>query len=562
MFFGLFFAFSLSLQGRYKNGDTVVAYFGSLGFPDRPADAIRLKKLTAFRDMQVKNRIRYWSTIGDKLLGIHLKDVGIHLKIGEDQENIPIMEKTLSSHDVTSFKECIYAYYNYEIFVDDFLRYAEIGINTPSGPKLATKFEFTIIMQDNIINDVQIKLDDYIFVATDVKVQFRYSVKYQLVNPANKAIAKTDKTNNNKFQFPHSTHVNSVMAVLYILLIVSIYRQMMSDFDHKAIDLQDLTVSSDRSWKILHGDVFRSPTNSSLLYILASHGFCLAISAFSTFLYFSIKGVPRKSGTRVQIFLMIYVSLSTVSGWFATALSFMFAQKKWLRLVFGAGIIPNAIYLVMLIIFKIFTKPSSPFNLSAGNIITLLLFYFLPSLGFCILGGLIALKKRFAEISTKEVAVVPRIIPQQPWYTSTFFLCLIGSFAIGVVLIPEEFILFSEMWYGKNITSFVPLLHSIFVMLVISACFSIFITFMRLQHENYKWHWVSFLAPFCSLFVIFAYSVFFYSKKIQIKTKDGAAIFFAFSALFSLVCGFSCGGIGMYSSIIFTRAVFSSSKLD
>ncbi|EAY08425.1 hypothetical protein TVAG_354840 [Trichomonas vaginalis G3] len=560
MLFQLFFQIAFSLQGKYRNGDIVVAYFGNIGFPEKPAEAERLKRITAFRDLNINNKIRYWSTTGDKLLGIHLKDIGIHLRVNQPQQNVTIFKKILSPFDVTSFKLAVSSYYNYEIFLDDILKYYEIGRMTPGGPELATRMEFTVFLHDNCIVDFKVEMCEYQRIVTKMDLDFQYSVRYESIEKFNKTETKPRQK---YFENEKSVCLNIVLTILFILYVKSLYNQMMSDFEHSTqLDLQDLTFSADRGWKILHGDVFRSPKYSSLLFMLASHGLSLVISVIGTFGYCMAKGIPRKSGTRIQLFLFSYIAGNVLCGWFAAAISFLFSQKKWLRLVFGANIIPNIIYVGIIWSVKIFADESSPFALSVPNIIGLTIFYLLPSFGACIFGSIIALKERFADITAKEIAVVPRIIPKQPWYTTSFFLCFVSAIIIGIMMIPNQFILYQYLWKGKTAVTFSDLTSCVFCIFIVSGCLSIYNTFLRLHNESYNWQWISFLAPFSSFFIIILYSVFYFYFKIENMRHDGCVVYFAFTAFFSLVCGLSCGGIGVLTSTIFIRSVFSNSKLD
>jgi hypothetical protein len=107
-----------------------------------------------------------------------------------------------------------------------------------------------------------------------------------------------------------------------------IYRQLILDLSNADLDKFDWRRSSNRGWKILHGDVFRPPQRASSLVALNPHGaFVILLIVF-----FSVSPVGRTCNTAVLVYFVTAVS----GGAAAVSFGNSFGIQTWLWLAWGA----------------------------------------------------------------------------------------------------------------------------------------------------------------------------------------------------------------------------------
>lgn len=93
-----------------------------------------------------------------------------------------------------------------------------------------------------------------------------------------------------------------------------------------------------------------------------------------------------------------------------------------------------------------------------------------------------------APCRTKNIA---REIPPVAWYRTSFVRMLIGGFLPFSAISVELYYIFSTFW-GRDHYMLYGILTIVFIILLsVTACISIALTYFQLTAEDYRWWWQS-----------------------------------------------------------------------
>ena len=118
----------------------------------------------------------------------------------------------------------------------------------------------------------------------------------------------------------------------------------------------------------------------------------------------------------------------------------------------------------------------------------------------------------------------------------------------SVRVFVEVYLVLSSFWYFHYslVYSFLCLVFAL--LLVVSVCVSILATYLLLNAEDHRWHWLSFFSSAASSGYIGLYSVYYFYAKTNMEGAVQTSMFFGYVALallsLSLITG-SIGSIGL-----------------
>ena len=100
------------------------------------------------------------------------------------------------------------------------------------------------------------------------------------------------------------------------------------------------------------------------------------------------------------------------------------------------------------------------------------------------------------------------------------------------------------------------------ILAVTCAEISVVMCYFQLCSEDYNWWWRSFLTSGSSAGYLFAYSVLYFTTKLEIVGFVPSLIYFSYMALVAFTFFLVTGSIGFLSSLWFVRKIFASIKVD
>jgi transmembrane 9 superfamily protein 1 len=121
-------------------------------------------------------------------------------------------------------------------------------------------------------------------------------------------------------------------------------------------------------------------------------------------------------------------------------------------------------------------------------------FCFLVGFPLTILGGIFGKNwsSNFdAPCRTKNIA---REIPEVAWYRSNFVRMLIGGFLPFSAISVELYYIFSTFWGREQYMLYGILTIVFLILLSVTACISIALTYFQLASEDYRWWWQSIIS--------------------------------------------------------------------
>ncbi|KAG6475979.1 hypothetical protein ZIOFF_062243 [Zingiber officinale] len=359
--------------------------------------------------------------------------------------------------------------------------------------------------------------------------------------------------------------VNSLMIVLFLsgmvamIMLRTLYRDISK---YNQLETQE-EAQEETGWKLVHGDVFRPPTNSDLLCVYVGTGVQFFGMLLVTML-FAVLGFlsPSNRGGLMTAMLLLWVFMGLFAGYSSGSLYKMFKGTEWktitLRTAFTFPGIAFAIFFVLnVLIWGEKSSGAVPFS----TMFALVLLWFGISVPLVFVGSYLGFMKPAPEDPVKTNKI-PRQIPEQPWYMNPVFSILIGGILpFGAVFI-ELFFILTSIWLHQFYYIFGFLFLVFLILFVTCAEITIVLCYFQLCSEDYQWWWRSYLTSGSSALYLFLYATFYFFTKLDITKFVSGIMYFGYMLIASYAFFVLTGTIGFYACLLFTRLIYSSVKID
>ncbi len=157
---------------------------------------------------------------------------------------------------------------------------------------------------------------------------------------------------------------------------------------------------------------------------------------------------------------------------------------------------------------------------------------------------------------------IPRPIPEQPWYMSTFMTAMVGGILPFGAIFVELYFVLTSLWTDKYYYVFGFLFLACFILVSTCAEITMVLCYFQLCGEDYNWWWRSFLVSGACGGYVFLYSVYYYLTRLDVNNFIGTMLYFGYMAAMSACIFLLTGMTGYYASLWFTRKIYSSIKVD
>jgi transmembrane 9 superfamily protein 3 len=357
-----------------------------------------------------------------------------------------------------------------------------------------------------------------------------------------------------------------LFVLLGLLVFVLSSRLLVRDSNRNVQDAVfegfDIDTSSEKGWKVLHGDVFRPPRSLALWSILAGAGIhcfvCLLVyAALSTI------DTRYERDRGVAYAIISFVSTAPIAGFFAVVIGRAFNYQKWLRLALGS------VWLAPLVALLVYI-PTSILGSSVGSarsfgfapIVILTLIQTIAVLPLSIFGGLVAVKLKIFEGPKCDVGLVPRYISQHPWYLKQPVLGLaVGGICFISVMI-ELYYIFTALWHYAGLYVWAYFAFGVVVLCAVAGCTTVLAIYWLLQNEVHFWQWPAFASPAWTGVFVFGYSIYFLITKTRIHGLFQTVYYLLYMGEFSILVGLIAGASGLFAANVFVHKIFADLKLD
>lgn len=364
--------------------------------------------------------------------------------------------------------------------------------------------------------------------------------------------------------------LNSLMVITFLagIVLVIFLRTVRRDLTrYEELDKESQAQMNEElsGWKLVVGDVFRSPTNPALLCVMVGDGVQILGMAVVTVLFAALGFMsPASRGALVTGMLFFYMFLGIAAGYVAVRLWRTIGYgdyKGWISVSWKvAGFFPGIAFSVLTVLNFLLWGSHSTGAIPISLYVILILLWFCISVPLTLIGGYFGAKAPHIEYPVRTNQI-PREIPTQK-YPSWLLVLGAGALPFGTLFI-ELFFIMSSIWMGRVYYVFGFLLIVFVLLVVVCAEVSLVLTYMHLCVEDWRWWWKSFFASGSVAIYIFLYSVNY--LVFDLKNLSGpvsATLYLGYSLLMVLAIMFATGTVGFLSSFWFVHYLFSSVKLD
>lgn len=241
--------------------------------------------------------------------------------------------------------------------------------------------------------------------------------------------------------------INSLIIVLFLsgmtamILLRTIHKDMIK-YNSSQSDAEDVG-EEEYGWKLVHGDVFRSPSHPLLLSVFVGTGIQLGIMCLAT-LGLACLGFlsPASRGALMTTSLVCYFLLGTPMGYYTARLYKMFGGERWSSCVIASALLcPSIVFSIVFILNLVLWSNDSSAALPFSTLVGVLALWFFVSMPLVFVGSYLGFKKQAIENPTRTNQI-PRQIPNQLFYTRPLpGIVMGGILPFGCIFIQLFFIL-------------------------------------------------------------------------------------------------------------------------
>ena len=343
--------------------------------------------------------------------------------------------------------------------------------------------------------------------------------------------------------------VNSLMIVLFLsgmvaMIMVRTLRRDISQYN----ELESAEEAAEESgWKMVHGDVFRSPTYAGALACAAGTGVQLLGMASIT-MCFAVLGFlsPANRGGLMTAMLLLFVLMGVAAGYASARLFKTFGLTKWRQMTLHTALAyPGFCFVIFFTLNLLIWGQRSSGAVPFGTLIALTALWFGISVPLVFVGSYFGFK-RAAPDAPVRTNKIPRQVPPQPWYMAPAFSVLVGGILpFGAVFI-ELFFILTSMWCVACVNGVCLALassrtacrlHQVYyifgvlfvvfgILVVTCAEITIVLCYFQLCSEDYRWWWRAFFTSGSSALYMFLYSAFYFVTKLEITKLVSTLMYF------------------------------------
>ena len=344
--------------------------------------------------------------------------------------------------------------------------------------------------------------------------------------------------------------INSAVIVVFLTItVISILlRTLRKDIQRynrlDSINLDDLSgtsavedgVQEDSGWKLVHGDVFRTPSSPLILSVFLGNGAQLFVMTGFT-IAFALLGFlsPSNRGSLGTIMVLLYTVLGFIGGYTSARVYKAFGGEAWklniaLTPLLVPGIVFSTFFLLNLFLWAKESSGAVPFT----TMLVIVAIWFLISVPLSFAGSWVGFRQPAIQppVRTNQI---PRQIPPSTTYMRPIpSMLLVGILPFGAIFVELYFIM-SSIWFSKVYYMFGFLFLCYGLMIITCAAVTVLMVYFLLCSENYHWHWRAFMTAGASAFYVFANALIYWVTKLQLGGLAGSVLYIGYSALISFL---------------------------
>lgn len=345
--------------------------------------------------------------------------------------------------------------------------------------------------------------------------------------------------------------INSAIIVIFLTItVVSILlRTLRKDIQRynrlDSINLDDLSgtsaavedgVQEDSGWKLVHGDVFRTPSSPLILSIFLGNGAQLFVMTGFT-IAFALLGFlsPSNRGSLGTIMVLLYTVLGFIGGYTSARVYKAFGGERWkLNIALTPLMVPGIVFATFFLLNLFLWAKESSGAVPFTTMLVIVIIWFIISVPLSFAGSWVGFRQPAIQppVRTNQI---PRQIPPSTTYMRPIpSMLLVGILPFGAIFVELYFIM-SSIWFSKVYYMFGFLFLCYGLMIMTCASVTVLMVYFLLCSENYHWHWRAFMTAGASAFYVFANALIYWITKLQLSGLAGSVLYIGYSALVSFL---------------------------
>jgi len=560
---------------HYAIGDEVPFYVNKIGPYSNPSETYEFYSLPFCQPQKIQHK---HSSLGEDFTGDHKVNSLYDIRFRVTIHWTSLCKIHLTEKEVAAFKNAIDKYYYFEMLYDDLPLRGFIGTvdkEVKYGEEMKHYYLFKHLHFHFLYNNDQViygnvtadphKLEE--LTDSDVFLEFSYSASWEETTTPFK-----DRMHLYEDFFPKELEIhwlsimNSFVLVLLLtgFLAIIIMRILKSDYNRYARSEDEEDDQEDYGWKLIHGDVFRFPANKNLFTAFIGLG-AQSLAILFAILCLAIMGMfyPNNGGTLYTAAIVLY-ALTTVLGGFVSAYYYkQFGGEKWAWNI----VLVSTLYTVpVVLVFSFVNTLAIYYNATAAvpfvSILIVLVITLFVGFPLNIIGGIAGKRAAGPFEAPCRTKNFPREIPPIPWYRSLPCQMIMSGFLPFSAIYIELFYIYSSVWGHSTYQLFGILFLVAIILLIVTACITVALTYFQLSMEDHRWWWHSFLSGGSTGLFIYAYSIFYYLYRSKMSGMLQGSFYFAYMFLVCFFFFLMLGTVGFYSSLIFVKRIYKNLKCD
>ncbi|CAG8603262.1 22898_t:CDS:10 [Rhizophagus irregularis] len=527
---------------KYEKGEDIIIWVDTVGPRSNQQETYEYFQLPYCKGIHVSEH--HHETLGEALLGTYgtgkfrdrheiselssedykgnyrfllLDDVGIINQSGSitNEKNATICEKELTPKDVNLFRYAVVNNYWYQMFLDDLPIWGFVGeIDNISGDVfLYTHREFEVNYNGDKIIQVKLGSGNPIklhWETQDIPVRFSYSVNW--VATDDPFDTRFDKLLDTEF-FEHKKDYARYDK-----------EETLGDLDH---DLGD-----EYGWKQVHGDVFRAPRSLLLFSALVGTGHQLVWLTLVIILYTIIGNLYAERATILTASIFFYTLTSAVAGYTSASTYQVYGGRDWIKNVIATATLwPGILSVITIIINSIAVYYSSSRAIPFTVMLAMFAIWSFLVFPLTLLGAILCRNWASQPSFPCRVNPIPRPIPEKVWYAESLVVIALGGILPFASIFIEIYFIFSSFWAYKIYYVYGFMLFVFIILLIVTACVTIVSTYILLNSEDHRWHWMSFLTCGSTAVYVYLYSIYYFINRTKMYGLFQTSFYFGNTAI-------------------------------
>ena len=555
---------------RYDLDEKIPLFVDSLVPENNPSETYPYYKLNFCKPKEPwKHKAQ---TLGEVLGGSRKIYSPYDIRFGVDVMHDLLCKHELSAQDVDEFIYAIQEGYHFRWYYDEIPLRGYVGEVTKDGEVyLLPSHQFQMennrdrVIDAIIVPDVSKKV--LLKPGTAVEVSFEYSVHWKETEvtfedrPAHQAGQHDQET----IEIQWFSIVNScVLVVLLTGFIIYIVMKVLRKEIARGETTDDPIEEPDIGWKRLHADVFRVPEYPAIFASILGCGTQILL-IFICMLTMAVVGVfdPYGRGTTYAAMVVTYSLTAVVAGYVSGMWYRKLNGKAWVHnVLITVSLFAGPVFAVWFLLNTVAVIYGSTAALPFGTICALLALYLLVTFPLT-LAGAIAGKNFGGDLEPPtRTKMVPRQIPEGPWYRSATVHMMIAGFLPFSAIYVELYYVFITIWGHTMFTPYGILYLVIIILLIVTACITVALTYLQLSTEDHEWWWRSIGSGGSTAFFVFLYCFYFLAADSYMSGFMQLSHYFGYMILLCYALFLMLGSVGFFASHSFVNEIYKTIRLD